>query len=186
MAGFHRLRNFKNDSDSDEEEEDTVLALNYYVNINNDILKIKRGDIIKIGASEYRNDGKYIYDGKEVLNLYPNIDDYGSVPPSFEISNTEFDPYYWMGVIDHNNIFFLSKDIKETFEFKNIEGYTYTDVLIKDEKYICIVDDIENFKDDINDMFFELTPWEIYPEKYGITIKNEVYYKNDIPVFFAH
>ena len=65
---------------------------------------LKRGDIIhNLDMGEYRNDGKFIYDGNTLAYLDYSIDEYGSVPNSFHVLS-EFPLYYWDKHIAHNSI----------------------------------------------------------------------------------
>lgn len=69
-----------------------------------DAAKIRRGDVIHLEAiPDYRNDGKFIYDGRELLPLDFSLDDYGAVPPSFQVID-EFPIHYWKRTITHNCI----------------------------------------------------------------------------------
>lgn len=64
--------------------------------------KLKRGDIVHFEQfGDYRNDGKYIYDGTKLLPLDTDYDDYGQLPLEFKVP-TEFPPRYWSEYIDHN------------------------------------------------------------------------------------
>jgi hypothetical protein len=66
--------------------------------------KIRRGDVVHLEAvPAYRNDGKYIYDGREVVPLDFSLDEYGAVPAAFQVIN-EFPIRYWQNTIEHNCI----------------------------------------------------------------------------------
>lgn len=64
---------------------------------------IRRGDIAHFKMmGEYRNDGRYIYNGEKLEELdRDSIDDYGAVPPSYQVIN-EFPNDYWVDAVDHN------------------------------------------------------------------------------------
>jgi len=62
---------------------------------------IKRGDIVHIGTSDYRNDGCFIFDGESIVPLHTDYDDYGCVPPEFTVIG-EFPVNYWSKVVAHN------------------------------------------------------------------------------------
>ncbi len=65
---------------------------------------IRRGDIVHLEAlGEYRNEGKYIFDGERVIPLDSSRDEYGAVPSQFKVID-EFPTRYWVGVIEHNGI----------------------------------------------------------------------------------
>lgn len=71
----------------------------------------KRGDVVRLeSVPEYRNDGVYIYNGRTVVNLYYDIDDYGSVPPEFTPIEEELPIDYWSECIDHNSIVWVRTD----------------------------------------------------------------------------
>lgn len=75
---------------------------------------IKAGDIVHLSnLGDYRNDGKYIYDGTNIIPLdYEDmIDcDHGHVPIKFKVPQ-DFPPQYWSDCIEHNlYIPFHSKD----------------------------------------------------------------------------
>ena len=78
---------------------------------------IKRGDVIVFGGG-YRNEDKLIYDGEKLEHLYTNVDDYGSVPPTYEVDDDQFDIGDFSDSIDHNEINWLSKN-----KLKEIELY---------------------------------------------------------------
>lgn len=62
----------------------------------------ERGDLLKHTIDTYRNSLTYIYDGEKFVDLWYDLDDYGSVPPDFTVE--EFPPDYWVDRIVHNNI----------------------------------------------------------------------------------
>jgi hypothetical protein len=79
-----------------------------------------RGDVIHFGNDDYRNNNKMIFDGKKLINLDTDVDDYGGVPPDFVVGDNdgEFNIGDFSDVIDHNSINWLSKD-----KLKEIELY---------------------------------------------------------------
>jgi len=116
-------------------EEDTfweftpelLLAVNVFLT-NNKPENLIRGDIIalpsdpecKIYEGEdftYRNDGKMIFDGENVISLDFEEDEYGNIPPSFVINDFNFNQNYWREVIDHNCFFWMNT---EKFEIKKV------------------------------------------------------------------
>jgi hypothetical protein len=106
----------------DETEKEILLEkMTKYIN-KNDMIKhsIKKGDTVTLikAYERYRNTHVYIYDGEKVIELEYDIDDYGHVPKQFVVSDSEFSPDYWVDVIDHNKIFFVSKTIIERLEFQ--------------------------------------------------------------------
>lgn len=77
-----------------------------------------RGDVICFGGN-YRNERKMIFDGEKLEDLYTDIDDYGSVPPNYEVCDDGFDVGDFENLIDHNSINWLS--IKKLKEIKFFE-----------------------------------------------------------------
>jgi len=74
---------------------------------------MSRGDVICFGGS-YRNERKMIFNGEKLEHLYTEIDDYGSVPPDYEVCDDGFDIGDFEDLIDHNSINWLSlKKLKE-------------------------------------------------------------------------
>lgn len=77
---------------------------------------IKRGDIIDLEQDGYRNSGKLIWNGEAVESLDYDIDDYGAVPPDYQIVDaaTGFNnPYYWSDAVDHNYISWPSIPLRQ-------------------------------------------------------------------------
>jgi hypothetical protein len=75
----------------------------------------KRGDVVGLHPNtfddRYRNDGVFLYDGEKVTTLDSDIDQYGALPPSIQVTDTEFAPHYWQDVMHHNQIFWLAQPI---------------------------------------------------------------------------
>jgi len=64
---------------------------------------IRRGDVVHFEEfSDYRNEGKLIYDGAKLISLNYEFDDYGCLPPEFTVN--EFGSQYFLETIDHNSI----------------------------------------------------------------------------------
>lgn len=122
-----------------KQEKDSILAL-----IQD---SANRGDIIHIiECGSYRNDGRMIYDGNQLLDLYVDIDDYGSVPPIFLVGD-EFLATHWLNTIDHNSIVWIDptkyrdqliKNMKDNrTQFTSSLG-TFTINIIDDDIGECI------------------------------------------------
>jgi hypothetical protein len=81
---------------------------------------IANGDIIDIESeSHYRNNGIFMWNGKKVVELYTDYDDYGSVPPEIEIADdNDFTPTSWLDLIDHNSVIWFSPEIRSRMEFE--------------------------------------------------------------------
>lgn len=95
----------------ENDEEALEDTLNLFKRHNADL---RYGDIIVFPhLAGYRNDGKMIYDGEHIIPLdHEIIDDYGAVPPEFQILNPYpgtatpvFGPKYWSDIIEHNRSF---------------------------------------------------------------------------------
>ena len=111
-------------------------------------LPLLRGDVIYFGwVGNYRNDGKLMWDGQQVVNLDFSLDDYGSIPRNFTFPEFPFDHFYQS--IDHNCLIWIDpkyiEQIIKIFDEKTQKSFvktlyeTYTiipGVVDKDEKYI--------------------------------------------------
>lgn len=87
-----------------------------YLTANAEIMALLRsnnircGDIVHVEAmGEYRNDGKFIFDGESIIPLDYSRDEYGAVPPQFKViddmtNERGFPTRYWVDVIIHNGI----------------------------------------------------------------------------------
>lgn len=95
------------------ENDENASKVTTYIRDNN--VEIRRGDIIDtVEESErYRNDGKFIWDGEKAILLHHEYDDYGAVPPTFEVSPTEFDPNYWNNTVCHNTYYWPCLEYRE-------------------------------------------------------------------------
>lgn len=117
-------------------------------------MNIRRGDVIGLEPIDvkYRNDWTYVWDGEKVLELDSSIDEYGAVPKSLVVTDTEFTPTWWSGTIAHNGIFWLSEDIKKRMVFKRgeVQGtqQIYADFTIGETPWRCYVDYIDWVGDD--------------------------------------
>ena len=100
-----------------------------------------RGDIAHFGKDDYRNNNKMIFDGEKLEHLYTEIDDYGSVPPTYVVGDSpnEFNIGDFEDWIDHNYINWLSKEkLKDIYIFEK-DNEVCGEVMIKGKKWhICI------------------------------------------------
>ena len=70
-------------------------------------LPLLRGDVFHLEwQEEYRNSGKFIWDGEKVLELDGALDDYGAVPKEFSFPEFPIDHFYES--IDHNNLIWIA------------------------------------------------------------------------------
>ncbi len=106
-------------------------------------LPIKKGDVVGLHPYDdhYRNDGCFIFDGEQVIPLDSSIDEYGAVPPSFKVSDTEFSIHHWESVITHNSIFHLVEPIiKRMYVYWNDAHKLYiANTRIGKALYACII-----------------------------------------------
>ncbi len=67
-----------------------------------------RGDIIALNSEDrtYRNDGKAIFDGTDIIRLDETQDEYGNVPSTFFVGD-EFPVMHWSKSINHNTIVWI-------------------------------------------------------------------------------
>lgn len=120
------------------------------------LFKPRHGEGFQWICFSYRNsDLMFWHDEKGILYPYGGIDDYGSVPPEFRVGNgpKDFLPDHWDGVVEHNNIIFLSDDLVEEVkaaltspQAKKNKGATSVLVEIKGYPYKIIVEDNYQFK----------------------------------------
>lgn len=101
----------------------------------------KYGDVICITNSEnygYRNGGKYMWDGENVIDLDYEHDDYGTVSSKFLVGKDFNTAMYWSDSIDHNSIVFAQFDTKYitdlkdeypiiSFKYNNVPWVIFTD-----------------------------------------------------------
>ena len=76
--------------------------------LNKSNIDLNRGDFVRIEEGTYRNDGLFIFDGKQLIDLESDLDDYGYLPEQFK-SLKEFPLGYHHGEdgITHNSIIWL-------------------------------------------------------------------------------
>ena len=134
-----------------------ITRLNKYV--TNEWLP---GDVVKIQDYHgYRNDATYMWTGKQIVDLYTDIDDYGAVPKDFLVGVDGYHARYWSSKdeddpnakeydeqpIDHNGMVWakftptIAKQLNDSynslqngeFEFKTFQynGHKWTIMLYK-------------------------------------------------------
>lgn len=76
---------------------------------------LQYGDIIVFdNVAGYRNDGKAIFDGTKLVDLYSDIDEYGSLHPQFRVIEDGTPISYWRDAIDHNYyVWFNHRSVKD-------------------------------------------------------------------------
>ena len=97
---------------------------NYQNTFDPKSLGMKRGDVIHFGNDSNRNHNKLIFDGEKLQCLWTDVDDYGSVPPTFVCGDepNDFNIGEFREIIDHNEINWLSKQ-----KLKEIEVFIKND-----------------------------------------------------------
>jgi hypothetical protein len=116
---------------------------NYTKTFDPKTLGLSRGDVVHFGNDDYRNNNKLIFDGEKLEHLWTDVDDYGSVPPTFVCGDEpgEFDIGNFEDIIDHNNINWLSKDkLKEIEIFINNENEIMGKVTIRAKLWYISID----------------------------------------------
>ena len=90
---------------------------------------IKKGDIIHVVNYTYRNDGRFLYNGQCIVDLYWNDYDYGTVTPEFTLE--EYNTWYWKDAIPYGNFVYVNLfPYKQELLFNitiNIKYYDDTD-----------------------------------------------------------
>ena len=103
----------------------------------------KRGDIISLIPDEdrYRNDGCFIFDGDKVIPLDTEFDDYGHLPSSIQVSDTEFSITHWQDVVGHNCIFWLAQPILDrmTLHWDSEKHLYIGSTIIGRAQHACII-----------------------------------------------
>jgi len=158
---------YSNEDDYDNEKllfEMTKAITKDFINEN----LLKRGDVLYLSwVASYRNDGKFLWDGKQVVNLDYEDDDYGSVPKEFTFP--EFRPDYFSESIVHNNIVrLIPEKINEVINNFDVDTQT-SFVTDKYDKYEVVLD-LPNLQK-INIKFSKIFMDKDYLE-YNINMKN--------------
>lgn len=107
-------------------------------------INLNRGDFVRITEGTYRNDGLFIFDGTNLLDLESDIDEYGSVPEQFK-SLKEFPLGYHHGStgITHNSIIWLCypEILDECIE--NVRYDHLPKIMGEEQKYVFTTFDYE-------------------------------------------
>lgn len=108
---------------------------------------IRRGDTVALLSKEQRlgNNGLLIWDGLQVIDLSygENIAEEGFVPRQFEVSDIEFNPYYWSKTIAGQPLFWPSQQLVDravsSVAFGKVNGINkpiiFTERIVGYEKY---------------------------------------------------
>lgn len=130
---------------------------------------MKKGDIIFVENDiGYRNTGKYLYDGKEVVNLSSDMDDYGTIPLwAMDLPMTYFtmpskalngEGNGELGIIDHNAFIPIARNKEEVSAWVNKINEAYrkkgdNDYIIIDGKYMILNCDEEYHAEEKNYLY---------------------------------
>jgi len=109
--------------------------------------QIERGDIICFGGRTYRNEGVYIWDGKKIISLDTDIDDYGSVPHEFKVGK-EFAPDHWVKIIEHNCLIHLEDELIDQIKFYKENNKIYGKLMIFDKDYTIIIQEADDLNEE--------------------------------------
>lgn len=77
----------------------------YVIETHPDIL---RGDVVMFNGDDYRNSGKFVWDGERLINLDWHGDDYGNAPE--EICFPEVPLDFFFSSISHNTYIYISEE----------------------------------------------------------------------------
>lgn len=70
---------------------------------------IRRGDVAHFEQfGSYRNEGKVMWSGTELIALYDDFDEYGSVPSEFKLEEFNNNKNYFRDSIDHNCLVWIN------------------------------------------------------------------------------
>ena len=130
------LNDLSEDQWEDSFQQQILERLTAYVDV------AKPGDTISLQKRDdkYRNEWTYLWDGEKAIELDYSIDEYGALPHTFKVTDTEFSPDWWTDTIAHNSIFWLSDKIKKQMVFKKEDGQIFADFLIGSIMWRCYVD----------------------------------------------
>ena len=89
-------------------------------------LPLLRGDVIHFEwIGKYRNSGKLMWTGEKAVELYSELDDYGTVTEDFAFPEFPIDHFYES--IDHNNLIWISpekvQEIIKNFDEKSQKSF---------------------------------------------------------------
>lgn len=93
----------------DDIDDNTCTIVDKYINNLPNNRKPRNGDCMCLVKNRYRNDGLLFWNNKTVLPDY-DVDDYGAVPSCFN-TLVDYNPKYWVDIVDHNYYIPVSKEI---------------------------------------------------------------------------
>lgn len=83
--------------------------------------ELSSGDFVWFAESDtterYRNDNTFIWTGTKLINMDTKWDEYGTIPPEFVITDTDYDPMWWVNVNGRTSRLYLAKEIMKRIVF---------------------------------------------------------------------
>lgn len=153
----------------EDNAEAYIQALEYLWRHNADL---RKDDLVIFDSDAgYSNNGVAIFDGENIIDLYFEIDDYGSLPPKFRVIEGGVPLNYWAEIDDipsgygiaHNRIVWFNHRLVRDQCLANL---TYG---MFDEEYYCIFT-FFNYRDITYNIIF------IYTGLEGYDISNKDYF----------
>jgi len=109
--------------------------------------QINRGDIICFGGRVYRNEGVWIWDGKKIIPLDTELDEYGGLPSEFKVGK-EFAPDHWIKIIEHNTIIWLEDELFDQIEFYKENNKIYGKLKIFNKEYKILIQEADDLNEE--------------------------------------
>jgi hypothetical protein len=110
--------------------------------------KWKYGDVIGVineWLYGYRNDGKFMWNGIDMILLDYGNDEYGAVPDTFVVGQHTNCAMYWSNIIDHNDFVFAKFDEAYVDRLEVLGPYVLT-FYYHDEMWIVVTDTTLDYK----------------------------------------
>lgn len=110
--------------------------------------KWKYGDVIGVineWLYGYRNDGKFMWNGIDMILLDYGNDEYGAVPDTFVVGQHTNCAMYWSDIINHNDFVFAKFDETYVDRLEVLGPYVLT-FYYHDEMWIVVTDTTLDYK----------------------------------------
>jgi len=144
--------------------------------------KVKFGDIVQIGNSDYRNNGKYGWNGETLIPLnWKDNGGYGGIPTSYVITNeNSFQANSWTNAImdGSTSVYYSPEIIRDIASARPeyVQSELHYRVLIKAEEWIFIVEHV-------NEM---IKKFGVTKEQCNADVKMELGQPKPDLIFFYH
>jgi hypothetical protein len=117
-----------NDEEYDEEKiTEGLIQLNQLLPTLN--LNLVKGDLIMfMGLERYRNDGVYIFDGENIVELGMTYDEYGHLPSCCTVINDNVPIRYWDEIAHNCIVWFDQSEVKQQCANNVVINEEYDDV----------------------------------------------------------